>query len=206
MKLLSDYIKKNKEEPTLVSFSGNSAALEFEFPEDNEKESLLNFSGDSESSPEELSELVNFSLVKFIKERQRAPRQVIRERVNHIVRYINSTQISKLAAERKLIVEYLNSYLYSQIFKYMKGVRDGVDTNILLTLGIRPFVKDVKKATKLQRELKRLSQDFEKQGFMRKDLQKRVKEAYEDMYLEILSTIEESKIKEEKRGILVPQN
>jgi hypothetical protein len=45
---------------------------------------------------------------------------------------------------------------------------------------------------------------MERDGFMRKDLQLKVKKSYEQLISEILQTIEDDYIRENKKGILVP--
>lgn len=210
MKRVNEYCKlgsqeKRSSEIIHVCFScSNSRLITTSLPESDSQ--LQNFSGmSSEVTTEEVAELISFSLIQKIREDSRPPRDIIRKRVREVIEYINRKSVDESIKYRDSLIDYLYSYLFRQINSFIKKAGGkGSLANLSIILGINPFITNKLLIGKLQLALRKLGAQYKRDGYMRKDLQLQVTNAFKNLFADFLSTIEK-KINSDKRGVLVPE-
>ena len=74
--------------------------------------------------------------------------------------------------------------------------------NLMVALGIGPYLTDRKAIGRLQMTLKMLAPQLKKDGTMQKPIQLKIKQAFSSVFNDILRTIEKKFLPEEKRGFL----
>lgn len=188
--------------PILINFSSTGSKLiSDEYIDSNPSLLMTNFS--NLESTEESKLAVNFSIQIYIRDRSQPARTVIARRIREVARYINSTDDKKLKTTAQFAIDYLRVYLNNILFKWLTDLQDGKYTNLLLALGIQPYIKNKSSTTKLNMVLRRLAKELETKGFMSKVIQDKVQEAYSEVIKDFFQTIEDRYIpKPEKKGWL----
>jgi len=191
-----DYIRSSSGQTFLLNFSSSSQKIES--VEDVEEQ--VNFSN-AEVDISDPGEVTNFSVVNYLRDHVLPPRRIVKKRVLQVIRYINSSSVDKSLEVRGHLIEYINSFLYNVIFKYMSGTDDTVSKNLILALGLNSISKDLSSAKSLQRTLRLVKKQLSTHGSIRPELQKKMKKEYSDMFSEIINYIDEH-VSENKKGII----
>jgi len=191
---IDNYI--NPDNSVIVNFSSSSLM------DTKVTDQLVNFSN-SPSDTNISEELLNFSLRTYITERRSAPQSVINSRIQQIARYINSNKPELVSAQRQFIIDYLNTYIYSLVMKYMQSLKDKKPTNLLLALGIRKYLATPNIVSNLQRVLRNINTQMAQSHFVNRQNQQLLTSTYNEMFAQILDYIELKYINEDKHGILV---
>lgn len=208
-------------EPILISFScDESKLIGMSLVESDSKAELSNFSQGTKSfTTEDIAEAVNFSLQMYLREKKQNPREVLRRRIQYLTNYLKSKSVENLIQDRDYLLEYIREPLLYNIVRYMKGLMkdpkamtEGEDSsggqaggaNLMIALGIAQYITDKKKVMDLQNALRRLAPQLAKDGYLRRDLQIKVTQAYAPLFSDMIQTIEKKYVPEEKWGILQP--
>lgn len=223
-----EYVNKSKGETTnfsgveknqYVLFSCADAALVSAEPykaSEVEKLGMVNFASASEDSVESTIECFSVGFLQFIMEEERPARDSLKRRVQQVVNYVKGKKKEDLMTPRfkRLARKYIYMFLLQKIQEYMKalskkGSSEGKNenkkdnsANLILALGIGPYISDKKAVTRLQMVLKMLIPQLKRDGTLPKNLQPKIKESFSSVFKDMLRTIEKKFIPEEKHGCL----
>ena len=193
-------MKEEAPQGKLINFSSSDLVdIKQSTLKEGESEVLQNFSN---ASIEGISDLINFSIVDYMRDKRLSPRIALRKRINQITRYIRARSKATGIKDRDLLVEYLNSYIHNFIFNYMQNIDDSAKTNLMITLGLRDFIDDHRPVIELQRLLRRADAQLSSGGYIIPNIQKKLNEAYNEFLHEILKVIDSEKLPEDKQGVL----
>ena len=221
MKSLDEYINKGSQnfsfkediEPEqLVTFSCADAKLESVSAykmKDNEK-GIVNFSAVQEKSTEDVMECFSVGFMQFYLEETRPARDSLKRRIQQVVNFIKGKGEDTLSkpsvkrAMRKYIYMFILQKIQNYITMLSKGQEDDSknSANLMVALGIGPYLSDRKAIGRLQMTLKMLAPQLKKDGTMQKPIQLKIKQAFSSVFTDILRTIEKKFLPEEKRGFL----
>ena len=166
-----------------------------------ERVNNFNFSDNSELALKDY-ELYCFSLLERIRLSKLSPRQILKRRLNEVVRYVNGHNIDNIKENRDEIVRYLSEYVFSVIVKIMYDPKI-TQINLILTLGLPAILKDLKSVRELQIYLRRTKMELGTKGYMSKLIQDRLSDKYTNFWREFIKSVEEKYFSESKRGVLL---
>lgn len=203
----------NKSE--FVTFSCSDASLESVnvYKADEEKEkNVVNFSVGKTSTTEDVMECFSVGFMQFYLEETRPARDSLKRRIQQVVNFIKSKDkdtLSKLSVKRAMR-KYIYMFILQKIQDYVSMLsKSGADeeggnksANLMVALGIGPYLTDRKAIGRLQMTLKMLAPQLKKDGTMQKPIQLKIKQAFASVFNDILRTIEKKFLPEEKRGFL----
>ena len=220
MKSLDEYINKGSQnfsfkediEPEqLVTFSCADAKLESVSAykmKDNEK-GIVNFSAVQEKSTEDVMECFSVGFMQFYLEETRPARDSLKRRIQQVVNFIKSKSPDSLSkpSVKRAMRKYIYIFILQKIQDYISMLSKGNEesqgsANLMVALGIGPYLTDRKSIGKLQMTLKMLAPQLKRDGTMQKPIQLKIKQAFASVFNDILRTIENKFLPEDKRGFL----
>lgn len=220
IKSIDDYIgtfskKENESKAEFVTFSCSDAVLESVdvYRADEEKEkNVVNFSTGKSNTTEDVMECFSVGFMQFYLEETRPARDSLKRRIQQVVNFIKSKDedtLSKLSVKRAMR-KYIYMFILQKIQNYVsmlskggeEGSNGGKSANLMVALGIGQYLTDRKAIGKLQMTLKMLAPQLKKDGTMQKPIQIKIKQAFSSVFNDILRTIENKFLPEEKRGFL----
>jgi len=194
---LNDYIH-GPSTLRIINFSNNKSPIKIQEIGNNE---IKNFSH-MDGIP---TQLLNFTLLDYIREFKQIPRAIFLKRVNEVVNYINSKSAEKVMLNKDYLLNYLNDFLYSQIIKIVndKSIKQ---INIIMALGLSRHLSSLTNAKKLQLVLTRMKKQIATTGVMTRAMQMDIKNSYAKLWSDLLTSIDAKRIKSDKKGILTGGN
>lgn len=198
--------------PVLVTFSCNEASLISAEPyinKDGGENKNINFS-QLKATTEDVMECFSVGFLQFYMEETRPARDSLKRRIQQVVNFIKSKDKEFLlkpsvkSAMRKYIYIFILQKIQDYISLLAKSHKedDKKNANLIIALGIGPYLSDRKAIGHLQMTLKMLAPQLKKDGTMQKPLQLKVKQAFSSVFTDILKTIEKKFIPEDKQGVL----
>lgn len=118
---------------------------------------------------EEPQNLESYSLREFIRVRNRKPIQALLLIVTDIKTYLRTMKVDDIKANRRLILEYLTSYLFTKITEILTDPSVKV-VNLVMVLGLNRFC-DMAAINEFQRVANLLLRERKAMGFLSKKMQ-----------------------------------
>lgn len=124
---------------------------------------------DDESETEKKEDLESYSLREFIRVRNRKPIQALLLIITDIKTYLRTMKVEDIKANRRLILEYLTTYLFTKITEILTD--PSVKTvNLVMVLGLNRFA-DMASINEFQRVANLLLRERKAMGFLSKRMQ-----------------------------------
>lgn len=227
MKSLDDYLKtapKNSkgqenfskvDKDQIVTFAcGDSSLVSVSVfkPSETEIANNLNFSStNSTLDTEGVMDCFSVGFLQFYMEETKPARDSLKRRIQQIVNFIKSKDADTLSkpSVKKAMRKYIYQFILQKIQDYVSMIAKSGSSedksgnaNLILALGIGPYLTDRKHVGHLQMTLKMIAPQLKKDGTMQKNLQVKVKESFDHVFADIMKTIENKFLPEEKRGYL----
>lgn len=190
----------NSTKPNVKRVRMNFSLTKSEPVEMVERQTNMNFSENTDAAIKEY-QLYCFSLLERIRLSKLSPRQILKRRLNEVVRYVNGHNVDTIKANREIILKYLSEYIFSVIVKIMYDPKIS-QINLILTLGLPAILKDLKSVRELQIYLRRTKRELGTKGYMSKLIQDKLSDKYQDFWKEFVRSIEDKYFTEQKRGVL----
>jgi hypothetical protein len=143
-----------------------------------------------------------FSLIERIKLAKMTPRQVLRRRLNEVVRYVKANDVSKVKSNKRIIIRYISEYVYQTIMNILNDPSVS-KINLILILGLSSILGSVSTTESLQLILRKAKAELESSGSITKTTQNKLSKTYAKFWTEFLFAIEEKYFPEDKKGVLV---
>lgn len=130
----------------------------------------------------------DFSIRDFIRERQKMPSMVFKQRVREVIQYSRLARVKTFNENKSVLRRYLLEYVNEWITRSLSDPKN--DMNIALGLRLSEYCKDRTPMRNLQRYLKRAKQQMTQQGgAMTRDVQTNLNKAFADMMGQIYDYI-----------------
>ena len=221
MKSLDEYINKSSkienfsegiECNQLITFSCADTTLVSVTPyknDCNKDGTIVNFSINN-TPTEDVVECFSVGFMQFYLEETRPARDSLKRRIQQVVNFIKNKNTDTLSkpSVRRAMRKYIYMFILQKIQEYVSMLsKSGSDdkkgsANLMLALGIANYITDRKNVGQLQMTLKMLAPQLKKDGTMQKPIQVKIKHAFSSVFSDILKTIENKFLPEDKRGFL----
>ena len=130
----------------------------------------------------------DFSIREYIRERQRVPAMVFKQRVREVIQYARLSRAKTFNDNKSMLRRYLLEYVNEWITKSLSDPKN--DMNIALGLRLSEYCRDRMPMRNLQRYLKRAKQQMSNQGgAMTRDVQTNLNKSFSDMMNQIYDYI-----------------
>lgn len=140
---------------------------------------------DTENKTEEPQK--DFSVKEYIRERQRPPAMVLKQRIREIIQYSRLARPKVFTDNKSMLRRYILEYMNEWITKSLSDPKN--DMNIALGLRLTEYCSDRMPMRDLQRYLKRARQQMEQNGAMTRDVQANLNLAFSKLMDEIYKYI-----------------
>ena len=126
----------------------------------------------------------DFSIRDYIRERQRVPALVFKQRVREVIQYSRLARVKTFNDNKSVLRRYLLEYVNEWITRSLNDPKN--DMNIALGLRLSEYCKDRMPMRDLQRYLKRAKQQMSQQGgAMTRDVQTNLNKSFAAMMSQI---------------------
>lgn len=203
------------ERGVLVSFSCPHSELlstEVYKPVAPKTKDSFNFSAVEQASVEDTMNCFSVGFLQFYMEETRPARDSLKRRIQQVVNFIKSKDKETLSkpSVKRAMRKYIYIFILQKIQDYIRLLaknkegdnNNGNSANLIIALGIGPYLSDRKQISRLQMTLKMLAPQLQKDGTMQKPLQLRIKQSFAAVFTDILKTIEKKMLPPEKHGFL----
>ena len=130
----------------------------------------------------------DFSIREYIRERQRIPAVVFKQRVREVIQYSRLSRAKTFNENKSMLRRYLLEYVNEWITRSLSDPKN--DMNIALGLRLSEYCKDRMPMRNLQRYLKRAKQQMTSQGgVMTRDVQTNLNKSFAQMMGQIYDYI-----------------
>ena len=129
----------------------------------------------------------DFSVKEYIRERQRPPAMVLKQRIREIIQYSRLARPKVFTDNKSMLRRYILEYMNEWITKSLSDPKN--DMNIALGLRLTEYCNDRMPMRDLQRYLKRARQQMEQNGAMTRDVQANLNLAFSKLMDEIYKYI-----------------
>ena len=129
----------------------------------------------------------DFSIREFIRERQRVPAMIFKQRVREVIQYARLSRSKTFNENKTILRRYLLEYVNEWITRSLSDPKN--DMNIALGLRLSEYCKDRMPMRNLQRYLKRAKQQMANGGSMTRDVQTNLNKAFSEMMGQIYDYI-----------------
>jgi hypothetical protein len=143
-----------------------------------------------------------FSLLERIKLSNMRPKQILKRRINEVIRYAKSNDAAKIKANKGIIIRYLSEYVY-QIIMSLLNDPNVSKINLIMILGLSSILENMSTIEELQTVLRKAKMELDSHGSITKTIQTKLSAAYAKFWTEFLFTLEEKYFSEDKKGTLV---
>lgn len=210
------FSNENNYNSVLVHFSCSNAELissEIFKPTENFANNKdFNFSEIEKASVEDTMNCFSVGFLQFYMEETRPARDSLKRRIQQVVNFIKSKDKETLSkpSVKRAMRKYIYIFILQKIQDYIRLLaknkegdnNNGNSANLIIALGIGPYLSDRKQISRLQMTLKMLAPQLQKDGTMQKPLQLRIKQSFAAVFTDILKTIEKKMLPLEKHGFL----
>lgn len=169
------------------SLSTNSKGSFKKFMANSNANEFSNLSGESMLLSEEDSELESYSIREFIRVRNRTPIQALLLIITDIKNYVRATKPEVLSSVRKLVIEYLTSYLFTKITEVLVS-KDTKQVNLVMLFGLNRFC-DSRSIMEFQRVAVLVLRERKSLGYISKRSQQLLSEATKGLVRSIFDFI-----------------
>ena len=151
----------------------------------------------------ELEKTETYSLREFIRVRNRKPIQALLLIITDIKTYLRTMKVEDIKANRKLILEYLTTYLFTKITEILTNPSVKV-VNLVMLLGLNRFA-DIQSINEFQRIANLLLRERKTMGFLSKRMQKLLTESTRELVNSILANLVKG-LPEEKQKLFIGES
>lgn len=133
------------------------------------------------------AELMNFSLIQYLQELRLAPHQVLRRRINEVIRMINSKKQDWVIEKSSLMKSYIDTYVLKWIQDILNNPAEKF--NIIIGLRLANYRIPRNELMDLQRVLNRTKANLLSTSIMPPQLQKEVNHKFQSVMLKLYDYI-----------------
>lgn len=138
----------------------------------------------------------DFSLRESLREKTLQPAMVLRNRINEVVRWIKMSRKKTFDENKKFLRRYILEYVNEWIMLSLGNPKS--DLNVSLGLRLNTYCNNRSAMRTLQIQLKRARDAMESSGYMSRQIQTSLNEAFSDVMTEIYNYINRKVGSEEK--------